>query len=355
MSEPNESQSFAAEEAEAISAVNEVMGEGEGGDESASPAAESGVGQPSVGAEPQSPVPQPSPALAQAQQRWEQSTATRNQLREAAAQQYQRAQQYESMLNAFLQAQREAAQQQPQPEQYAPQIDPELQRYLDQQQQNLLGQMQQMVAPAVNVAQQQQQQMEIQQQVAQEQQQWTEFGNMVTQAEQDYLSTPEGQGYNERLEGFQGAMLNALHSSGVDAPVAQKLVNEELKGVTFIAMALGQNPAYFMDNYAKSLIQWAVQQQGGPRPVNGTGNGGQRQQGRMSPQVNIARQAIGRGAVGAPPHSGGGHSNGLSAADLVDRGLTSKDIESLVKEHGSLDRAIRYLEGVGVELDQILG
>lgn len=360
MSEPNEAQAFDSEESEALSIASEVAGEGwQDGDTGIDSAAEPAPGEVHPPAQTVSPVEQsPSLTLEQARQRFQQANATRAQLRDYAQQQWEAAQaaqqergQMEAMLNAFLQAQR----QEQQPQQLEPQIDPDLQRYLDSQNQALLARMEQMLQPALSLAQQQQQMQEVQQQVTQEQAQWTEFRNIVEQDEQNYLQTPEGQGYNERLVGFQGAMMDALASSGVAEPVAQKLVTEELKGVTMIAMSLGQSPAYFMDNYAKALLRWAGNHvNGNGQPVNGNRQV-QRQQGRVSPQVQIARMATQAGAVGAPPGSGATTSNGLTAADLINRRLTDKDISALVKEHGSLDKAIRYLENVGVELDQILG
>lgn len=363
MSEPNESAAF-SEESEALSAATEIAGDDWQVDESggASPAAPAQAPDPQ-GAAAVSPA-QPSLTLEQAQQRWQQATATRAQLREAAREQYEAAQraqqertQYESLLNAFLAAQQQAQQQQPETQ---PQIDPDLARYIEQQNQGLLQQIQQMFAPALSVAQQQQQYQQVQQQVTQEQQQWQDFTRLVSEDEQNYLATPDGQGFNDRLEGYRGAMQEALATSGTDPRIANKLIEEEFKGLTYIAMSLGQSPAYFIDNYAKALIKWATgaAQQG--RPVNGNG---QRQmqippqpRGQMSQQVQSAQRAVRQGAAGAPPSTSGSFSNGLTASDLVDRNLSGKDIDNLIKEHGSLDKAIKFLaKNVEPDLEQLLG
>lgn len=358
MSEPNESQAFQSEEAEAASVASELTGEdwnveeGGAGPDTTPAAPVQGV-PPQT--EPSSPA-QPSLTLDQARQKWQQATATRAQLREYAQQQYEQRQQYEGMLNAFLQAQQQTAQQQPQQPDLPPQIDPELQRYLDQQQQSLLAQMQQTFAPVLFFAQQQQQIQQVQQQVSQEQQQWTEFRQLVETDEQNYLATPEGQGYNERLQGFQGAMLDACASTGLDERVAQKLVNEELKGVTMIAMSLGQSPAFFMDNYAKSLLKWAQGHVGGNGQPRQQQRYAAQQQGRMSPNVQIARQATMSGAVGAPPSSGNNIASTLpTAADLLNRRLTDQDINAGIKQFGSIDKYLRHLETVGMELESIIG
>jgi hypothetical protein len=126
-----------------------------------------------------------------------------------------------------------------------------------------------------------------------------------------------------------------------------------------IAMALGQSPALFMDNYAKALLRWAQGHQG----QNGNGQRQrvqqqiprQRQpQSGVSQNVHLARQATMSGAVGAPPSSGAVSSTTLTASDLLSRRLTDKDITAGIKQFGSLDKYMRHLETVAVELEQIL-
>ncbi len=364
MSEPVE---FESEESEALSVANEVAGDDwqveEGGLDEAGPDAgpgqREGTSAPAV-----SPAAQPSLTLDQARQAWNNATWTRSQLREAANQQYQAVQaaqaeraRYEEMANAILRA----SQQQPQQEDLPPQIDPELQRYFEQQNQQLLQQVQGMLGPVLNQAQQQEQYQEVQQQVAQEQAQWGEFRDIVSRAEQDYMATPEGQGYNDRVGGYEQAMLVALGRSGLAEQPARKLVSEQLKGFSMLGVALNVPPPVLLDNYINSVIEFAMSyRNGNGRSRNGNGQYQQPQrqqgQGRMSPQVQIARMATQSGAAGSPPSASAGTSTGIvDVGDLMSRSLTGKDIDALVKQYGSLDKAIRYLEHVGVELEQIEG
>ena len=367
MSEPNETH-FESEESEALSVANELAGDDwqveEGGAEDSPVGPGPRESSPAPAA---SPAPQaPSLTLDQARQAWNQATATRAQLREHANQQYMAAQaaqaeqrRYEEMANAILRA----SQAQEQVQQQEPQIDPELQRYLDTRQQELIQQMQGMLGPVLNQAQQVQQHQEVQQQVAAEQAQWGEFREIVSRSEQDYMATPEGQGYNDRVGGYEQAMLTALHRTGLDEAPARKLVNEQLKGFTMLGMALNVPPPVLLDNYINSVIEFALSyKNGNGQPRNGNGQyqqqpQRQQPQGRMSPQVQIARMATQNGAVGSPPSSGAtGHGNGVvDVGDLMSRNLTGKDIDALVKQYGSLDKAIRYLDRVGAELEQVEG
>ena len=370
MSEPDiQISDDASEMSEAMSVAQEVMGndwsadDSEGSQESSS-SSPSGPGPgeapPVAGA---APAASPSLTLDQARQRWNQDTMTRSQLREQLDRQFQERQRVEDVANAILRAQQQAqaqqAQLQPQQQPEAPQIDPELQRYFDAQQQSLLQQVQQLMAPVLTQAQQAAQQQEIQQQVSAEQGQWNEFRERVSQAENDYMATPEGQGYNERVGGYEQAMLTALGRSGLDEGSSRKLVNEQLKGFSLLGMALNVPPPVLLDNYINSVVEFAVSYK------NGGGNGYARPNGqpvapgrspaRVSPQVQIARQATLQGAVGAPPNGSSGAANGLTVADLMERSLTGKDIDALVKEHGSLDKAMRFLDRLGMELEQVEG
>lgn len=353
------------EESEALGAANDIAGEGWNAGDDASSSAGDVQPEATPAALPQSPAQQPVLTGEQHRQLWQQTTATRAQLREAAQRNWEERQRYEGMLNAFLTAQREQqmAAQQPQQPQLDPNIDPDLQRYFDSQNQALLARMQEMLQPTLAFQQQQQQQQEVQQQLNAEQQQWKEYQDLITQDEQLYLQTPEGQGYNDRLNGLRDTMSGFLGAlPNVHPQVATKLVHEEFKGLTYIAQALGQSPAAFVDGYARALIQWAQGHVSGnghqqARPVQQAVQMRQ-PQARVSPQIQMARQATMQGAVGAPPSGGGGRvasGNGVSAADLLDRNLTDKDISAGIKQYGSLDKFIRAMENVAVELDQITG
>jgi hypothetical protein len=366
MSEPNESH-FESEESEALSVANEIAGDDwqveEGGGDSADL---SGPG-PRESSPAAPPVPGqsgPTLTLDQARQAWDSATLTRAQLREHANQQYQAAQQaqqerarYEEMANAILRAQ-QAQQQQPVE---GPQIDPELQRYFDGQNQQLRDQLQEMLAPVLNQAQQAQWQQQVQQQVSQEQQQWGEVAQIVGQAEAHYKATPEGQGYDERISGYDGAMRNALRNSGLDDGVANKLVNEQLKGFTMLGMALNVPPPVLIDSYLNSMFDLAFSYYGMQRPGavpqrNGNGNGYRQQAPQQQRQQQPQRQQARVSPNVAPPSGGAGGTSGIvTAGDLLGRGLNGKDIDALVKEYGSLDKAIRYLDRVGIELEEIGG
>ena len=219
-----------------------------------------------------------------------------------------------------------------------------------------------MLAPVLTQAQQQQWQQQAHQQVQQESQQWAEVAQIVGQAEQHYMATPEGQGYNERLTGYETAMRTALNRSGMNDDVTNKLVNEQLKGFSLLGMALNVPPPVLLDNYINAVMEFAMQYKGmGGNGQRSNGNGYRQQQrqvpqGRMSPQVQVARMATQSGAVGAPPTGAAGGNNGsVTAADLLGRGLTGKDIDGLIKEHGSIDKMMKYLDRVGVELEEIGG
>jgi hypothetical protein len=367
MSEPNESH-FESEESEALSIANDLAGGDdwqveEGGMEEAGGAAPPTSGQPAgpaaqgaPGAAPLSPA-QPSLTLEQARQRWQQTNLTRAQLRQQLdeqALQMQQAQaqrqQYEEMANAILRASQQQQVQQQEP----PQIDPELQRYFDQRLEAQQQQFQALLQPVLTQAQQAQVQQEVQQQVSHEQQQWGEFRQMVDQAERDYMATPEGAGYMERITGFEKALNRAGELAGADPRVVSKLVNEDMKGMAMIAMSLGISPPMFIDAYARAMFEWA---QGAGQQPNGQQRPMQRQQGRVSPQVQIARMATQNGAVGAPPSNGAMSSGGdvPTVGDLMGRGLQPGDIDAAVKKYGSLDKAIKYFDKLGAELEEIGG
>jgi hypothetical protein len=337
MTEPIESPQLESEESEALSVANELAGDdwqveegGLGDDSSASFAAAPG------GREVAPAVAQPVPpgvtaeaslTLDQVRQRWQQNNMTRAALRGELEKQYAERQKYEDMANAILRAQQ--AQQQPVQPQEPPQIDPELQRYFDNQQQQFEARLQGMLAPVLSQAQQAQQTQQVQQQVSQEQQQWGEFRSIVESAEQDYMATPEGQGYVERVSGFETALRKTCEYAGLSPQVSQKLVNEDMKGMAVLAMSLNIPPPVFVDAYARAMYEWAQGQGGngnGRNVTNGNRQVQQRQQGRVSPQVQIARMATQAGAVGAPPSGGMVQSGGtVDVGTLLQRGLTGRD------------------------------
>lgn len=338
---------------EAVEIAQEVMGEdlshlleGEEAGESTPPPPEPPPVTPPAQPPPPAETPPaegeaPAPQLTRddAQSRWAQRQQERVELQRqvdstttdlTAAQQER--DQLRGIVDSMLRAQQ--AQKPAQPEDLLP-PDPQLQSHLETFQNSILQHIDQRLAPLQQRAEVDQQYSEEQAAESQRREDYNDFLGLVRGAEEDYIQTPEGQGYGERIQGMTDAWRGALQASGVvNQNVVEGLIIKELEGMSFIAMSCGVSPPIFIDNMFRAMAAIGNGTQPNPQPPPQQGDPLQAPQ--MSEEVRIARQSTLSGAVGDTPSAGSVGTEGrlVQASDLIDRSITNKEIDKLIAVHG---------------------
>lgn len=113
----------------------------------------------------------------------------------------------------------------------------------------------QTLQPLIQTAEQTQAQQAWQAQKAAEQQQLQQYISAFTVEEQRYAETPEGQGYYDRVAGYEQATRAALATLPISPEEIDRLTHESTLGLVTIAQRLGLPPALVVDRMAQATLQ----------------------------------------------------------------------------------------------------